>query len=487
MGPSSGNVWNTSTYASRPRARRSSGRWRALLAGLLVAAVTGGCPAAPPPAALFQPTTLAAERVEWRGTQEAPVWLRRHTLVFVGAAADPSTATSILDEHTARATFRAPAPAVLHVLAPASATVGAVHSRLIAADGAVSPLTLIDQTRGPLGGPPASPGEPGAWPIDPSQRVWTFRFGTQPPGTVWEAVVRLEVPGTLAGDARWLGTPPGLDAAAGVTAERLVSYDLPDSGRGALAVVGAPFHPLETTKGDRRLYAIMARDVAPARGPRAPYVRYATAVVSPRNYNQRIAGSWAAVAAPYAEELVTRSKTLRGAKRPPYLPPAGPGAGLAAYRWVHDRLQRPDALQARWDSGRPLPPIIRRNDLTAVDKFHLLQWILEASSVPHRVAVGRTTRYPALTDAVPAPGAFDVPLLYLPGPALWLDPGCPRCQPGEVRPALAGGQALLLPARHPPLVVLPGTRPAPKPTEPRDTGLPTPPAPPAPPTRPDGG
>lgn len=468
--------------APRPLARAAA---RLAVVATALAPVAAGCPAAAPAAALFAPSTLRAERVEWRGAQDRPVWLRRHTLVFVGAAADPTTATSTLDEHTARATFQAPAPAVLRVLAPAQATVTDVRSRLVSAQGAVSPVPLVQpvrKTSGPLAGGGAAP--PAAGPVDPNQRVWTLDFGTQPPGTVWEAAVRLELPGTLAGDARWLGTPPGLGAAAGVTAERLVSYSLPSSGRGAITVVGADVRPLETAKGDRRLYAVMARDVAPVGPSPAPYVRYATRVVSPRNYTQHIAGSWAAVAAPYAAALVARSKTLRGAKRPPYLPPAGPGAGVAAYRWVHDRLQRPDALQARWDSGRLLPPIIEDNDLTAVDKFHLLQWILEAASVAHRVAVGRSTRYPALTDEVPAPGAFDVPLIFLPGPALWLDPGCPACQTGEVRPSLAGGQALLLPARQPPLVVLPGTRPSPPAASPEGTGLPKPPAPPAPPAGP---
>ena len=127
-------------------------------------------------------------------------------------------------------------------------------------------------------------------------------------------------------------------------------------------------------------------------------------------------------------------------------PEAGAAGARAAALWVRDRLQRDDALTARWSDGRPLPNVVTTNDLQATDKVHLLRWLLDAAGIAHRVAVVRSRTFADIDATLPFPGAFDGAAIYLPSDDLWLDPACQSCEPGEVREAYRGALGLLLPA-----------------------------------------
>src|SRR5690606_26615733 len=124
----------------------------------------------------------------------------------------------------------------------------------------------------------------------------------------------------------------------------------------------------------------------------------------------------------------------------------GKEAVAAVFTWVRDRLQREDAHTARWDAARGLVGPLEKNDLTQTDKVHLLHWLLDAAHVESVFAMARSARFPHLEPTLPTRGAFDTPLVFVPALDLWLDPACRECAPGEVRPALRGGAAILLPA-----------------------------------------
>jgi len=133
-------------------------------------------------------------------------------------------------------------------------------------------------------------------------------------------------------------------------------------------------------------------------------------------------------------------------REPFRVPEAGVAGARAAALWVRDRLQRDDALTARWSDGGPLPNRVTANDLNATDKVHLLRWILDAAGIDHRVAAVRSRGFAPMGATLPFPGAFDGAALYLPSEDLWLDPACQSCELGVVREAYRGALGLLLPA-----------------------------------------
>ncbi|HRE91465.1 MAG TPA: hypothetical protein PK095_20270, partial [Myxococcota bacterium] len=111
-----------------------------------------------------------------------------------------------------------------------------------------------------------------------------------------------------------------------------------------------------------------------------------------------------------------------------------------------------------------LPDAIAKNALSPVDKTHLMAWLLREAKLPFVFAIARPADLPPVSADFPTPGAFSVPLLFLPTLQTFADPGCATCaqgKAGEVRESLRGGSALLLPPSglEPTLVPLPVSSP----------------------------
>jgi len=379
---------------------------------------------------LHDAETLLAERDEWRGARDGAVYLRRSVHAVVGAAPDPRAATSRLILHTTLARYGgAEETERLRFLAPAGASVKVLDARI-----------LDDAGERPVRASALGPREGGLG-IDPGQVVWEAAFPGLSAGAILEVIVEATVRGTLATDARWLS------AETAPTAELLLRYDLPSHGAGAFSVVGAERRALTTESDGLRITALLLRDLPAREGADAPYARFVTTRLNPRNYAQPMAESWREATSDYLAGLVAPSRGLREGYRAPFVPStAGRQAALDAYHWVRDRLQRDDALAAPWHAARPLVRPIADNDLTGTDKVHTLAWLLEEAGVAFAFAVARRNTWPDLDPALPAPSVFDVALIHLPEHGLWLDPACRSCEAGEVRPDLRGGWALSLSA-----------------------------------------
>ncbi len=395
-----------------------------------VALCVAGCASQPEirPLALSAPTQLDHAVSDYSGPRAGAVWLRRHVRVKIATAVNPSRVQSVVEVsalvanyspgEAKTATLVIPAPRGVRLETRSSGPVDVASSP----NGAIDPLTM----------------------------AYTVTAKVPARGRV-EFVARYRVGGTLDSDVRWIAAP---DAP---TAELLLSYHIPSDAVGTFALINAKGRPLVTKKGDLTIIALMMRDVPPGQGASSGYARYATKWARPRGYEQQLASSWEVVLAPYAREFGARSRALRGgAKVPPVKPRS---TGVEAVKelalWTRDRLQREDAYAGPWNGGRPLPVIVPRNDLYAVDKVHLLHWLLESAGLPHSVAVVRSKRFPPLTSDLAAPGAFDGVVIFSQLGQLWLDPACRACAPGQVRESLRGQQAVLLAPGKPTLIRLP--------------------------------
>ncbi|MDP6943032.1 MAG: hypothetical protein QF464_02685, partial [Myxococcota bacterium] len=324
-------------------------------------------------ATFYDPAEIRIEASDWRGERTGVTYLRRTYEVKVDVATDPSRATSRLRTHLVRIAWDTAGPAVISVTTPANARLVGVHAQ------------MLDAGQGRAVRPEARGSAPGGHVPDPDQTTWSLTFPSIPTGTALEVIADFELPGTLATDARWLGAPDG------PTAQLLIRYDTPSSANATMQVRGAAASPLATHQEGKQVFAVFLKDV-PQRGPDNAHVRYVTRSASVRGHDQRFAMSWSQVAAPYTAALVKGSAALRLNHREPYRPPTrGVGGAEAAYLWVRDRLQRDDALEARWSDGRPLPNLVTTNDLNATDKVHLLRWVLDAAGIAHRVVAVRST------------------------------------------------------------------------------------------------
>ena len=407
-------------------------RMRALLtSSILALIVTAGACA---PVATLQPATfldvaaVKSQASDWSGPRQGTVYLQRHYEVQVGLATQPSQAMSRLRAHIVRVNWDKEAPATISVAAPSNARLRSVSARVIGAAG----VRVTTPTRsGPdLNGPAP----------DPEQGIWSLSFPPTPAGEALEVIADFELPGTLATDARWLG------AADGPTAQVLIRYDVPQEAKATMQVRGASARPVLTRQEGRQVFAVFMSGV-PARAAAQAHVRYVTLSASVRGYKQTFASTWSQASSPYTATLVTGSSELRMNHREPFRPPqADLGGAKEAYLWVRDRLQRPDALTARWSKSRPLPNLVTTNDLNATDKVHLLRWLLDAANIPHQVGAVRSNRFARMDAKLAFPGAFDGAVIYLPEAKLWLDPACQKCQPGEVRDDYRGALGILLPA-----------------------------------------
>jgi len=416
---------------------------RAALPLSLTIALTA-CGSATPELAFSTADSLAASYELYGGPRKGDVELRRTVKVLVDVAVDVTKAESRFEVQSVLARF-APSdlPLALVVHAPVGAELAGVDAR--AAGAVVAPLGLERA--------------PGAT-VDPGQEVWTWRFPPPPQGDVLEVIVRLDVPGTLTHDAQWLAGPPSSPSGA-VRDELLLRYDLPASAVGAFQVLGADLKPIVTEQGGRKVVALFVQRAWSL--PAAAHARYVTPRASPKGYDQDFATSWASATRDYVRRLVEASDALDEGYEAPFRP-AGSDPAAAALAWVHERKGRPGA-DVPWHAARGLKAPLEGNDLTATDKVHLLHWLLREARVPHRFVIARPARYPHVSADLPVPDAFVIPILAVGADAspVWLDPACTACAPGEVRPELASGQALLLPvgASGPELFTLPATKAAP--------------------------
>lgn len=405
------------------------------IALVLLAAGLVACGGATSQTRLADPATLLAERDEWRGERGGPVALRLHVEAIVDTRPDPASAESALVVHVALADYRGPAatPTPIALPVPRGARLIRSDLRFVAAPPApTSPAALAAEPRTTPGG------------LDPDQDTITVTLPAPPDGGLVEAILRFEVAGTLASDARWLGLP-GLPVA-----EAFLQYQLASDTVGSFQTTLPNARPVVTERDGRRLIALLASNLPAITDPRAaPLARYVTVKASPKGYDQSFTTDWATATRAYRTHVVEASRTLDDGYAVPYTPAgAGKDAALDALAWVLARPMRAppaDPFDVRWDAARPLPGPISKNDLTAVDRVHLLHWILREAKLPHTFVMARAAHRPPLDPAFPAPGLFDAPLIQLSTYGLVLDPACDTCAPGEVRASLRGGQALAIP------------------------------------------
>ncbi len=397
---------------------------------LLAACALAACGGAKSHTRFGDPATLLAERDEWRGDTSTPVVLRLHVEALVDTRPDPSQAQSALIVQLVAADFTGGTPIVVSFPVPRHAKLTAAEVRLVDAASLISP--------GALPGPPVF--TDGG--LDPEQRTATVTLPAPPTGGVVEAILRFTVPGTLTADARHLGLP-GLPVG-----ELLLRYDLASDTVGTFQTTLPDARPVVTDKDGRRLIALFVQRLAPA-GPTSPLARYVTVRASPKGYDQTFAADWAGATAGYRAKVVDAARDLDDGYEVPYRPTGtGRAQVLDALAWVRGRPLRDghtDPFDVRWDAARKLPEALTKNDLTAVDRVHLLHWVLREAGVAHGYLMARAASRPPLDPAFPTPGAFDAPLIHVPSLGLVLDPACDTCAPGEVRPSLRGGQALAVP------------------------------------------
>jgi hypothetical protein len=387
-----------------------------------------GCGPAPLQAAFFDADTLRAELDEWRGPKEGVVWLKRAVHVHVDTGTEAANLRSQVVLHLVRARLGAASGAAesFELGVPWQAILGSIEARIVADDG-VHPAFLTSHGVGPGRG------------LDPeSGRHLGLVFAALEPGQILEVLVRLEHPGTLVADARPLGAPDG------PTAELFLEYRMAPHVQAAFQVVGKQARPVVAdTDGQRRMALYEAN--LPRQEGAEPYARFVVRTANPRNYKQIHVATWADAAADLIRAWVTESVALRQSHLAPMRPAGSPEEQiLEVARWVRDRVDAPDRASHDWREARPLPAALASSGLRGAEKLHLLHWLLDEISVPHLLAAGRSAAYPKLDPTFPTPGGFDVPLVYVPQMDLWIDPGCRDCEPGRVRPALAGRQALLL-------------------------------------------
>lgn len=373
------------------------------------------------------PATLLAERDEWRGPRDGAVILRLHVEALIDTRPDPSKATSALVVHLVAASYGdAAAPIPVRLPVPSDARFVSGDARFATAAGttttALAPPTFDDHA------------------VDPDQQGALFTLPAPPTDGVVEAIARFEIPGTLAADARWVGLSDL------PVAELLLRYDFASDAVASFQTTLPNARPVVTEKDGRRLVALFAQNLAPVADPRAaPYARFVLVRAAPKGFAQSFTPDWSAALAPYVRGVVDASKPLDAGYEVPYRPAgSGRAAVLDAYAWVRGRPMRA-APEVAWDRARTLPDALRANDLTTVDRAHLLHWVLREAGIAHRFLVARAAARPPLDPAFPAPGVFDAPLVYVPELDLVLDPACDACTPGAVRDALRGGQAIALP------------------------------------------
>lgn len=399
---------------------------RTALAACVLLTLTA-CHPALAPIDMHSAVDLRGERARFLHSRQGAAWLKRHYRVVVGSSHLPGRATSHWAFHGVLTRYSAfgAGSEVIRLFTPEGATPTELRARVVHADAIRELTTLtIKQVSGKR--------------IDPLQVIWETRAPTLQPGEILEYIVEFEVPGTLTSDAQPLASPEG------DTAELLFSYHVPVTDAGAFQVVGQKSGGIVAKKGDYSVIGLLLSGITKS-SKRLPYARYVTRQSAPLDYVTDHASHWKTVGAAYRKELVDRSPSLRRKSAVPFTTLDLSRVGIETLaRWVRDRIQQPHAYDARWNAGRPLAEVLVNNDLSAVDKVHLLHWLLEASGLAHQVVIARSKDFPRFDPKFPVPMAFDTPLIFIEAYTLWLDPGCQSCAPGQVRANLQGQPALLL-------------------------------------------
>ena len=418
--------------AAPARPPRPLVRARSVAPRLIVVALTTAlwaCGSTQSQTVFEDPATLHAERDEWRLPREGTAVLRFHVEGIVDSRPDPGRATSSLIIHLVAARFSGPL-VNLELAIPAGAKRVATRTRLLVPGAPDVVGDTAVETRRPSD-------------LDPSIELANITLPTPPEGALVEAILRYELQGTLTSDARWLGFT---NAPVG---EMLLRYSLPDHATGTLTTTLPGARPITTSKDGRTLIAVFAQDLAPlpadatqgAMSPLVPLSRYVTIKAAPLGYAQDFASSWTTVAAAYVAGVAGRSDDLTDG----YAVPHKATDAADALAWVQARPDRADAMAVPWNAPSVLPKAIATNTLSAVDKTHLMAWLLREAKIPYLYAMGRPAAMPALAADFPVPGAFANPLLFLPTLGQFADPACGECTLGQVRKDLRGGQALVLP------------------------------------------
>ncbi len=382
-------------------------------------------------ATFFDASEVQGEAQRWPGARTSPAYLKRHVEFQVALAAQPADATSRMRVHLLKAQWDKAGPISVPLMVPPGARMSALSARFV---GRTATRTTQPHETRKLGK---------GMGLDPDQERVEFVFQGAQAGEVLELICDFEIPGTLKSDARALAA---IDAPTG---QLLIRYDVPTDAKATMQVRGAKATPVLTRQEGKQVFALFMSQVpAHAEGSQRAYLRYVTLSASPRGYKQRFATSWSQLSAPYTKALVNGSSALRMNHREPYRTKTSDLDGAKeAYIWVRQRLQRADALQARWDEGRALPNLVTTNDLNATDKVHLMRWLLDAGEITHQVVAVRSKAFVDIDPGLPFPGAFDGAIIYLPEEKLWLDPACQRCEAGEVREHYRGAWGLTLPAK----------------------------------------
>jgi hypothetical protein len=378
---------------------------------------------------------LDTARFDWRGDRSGLVWLRHRTTLRLTLPTDASQARARLE-----------LSGVLARLGP-GAPGGESLAFVGLGDGSVPRCTT--RTRGPSEGSEASgagviPVDPTiSARIDPAQTVYRLPLPRLDVGAMIEVQCIVDSERPVSSGAVWL-------AAAGIpVAESIVELRIPAHAQAAMHVVGGSWRPLTIPHGEGHILAVRATSLAP-RQSRQAHVRWALRGASPRGYDQRWTQNWGDATAEEHRHLVEGAAVARAKIILPMRPKglSGRPAVRAVFRWVRDRLQVDADARDGVAPARDLGPPLSANTLTATDKVHLLKWMLDELEIPARFALGRSVTHPAAEVDFPTRGALRTPLLRvsLDGEEAWLDPSCEACLPGEVRPALRGGQAIVLPA-----------------------------------------
>jgi hypothetical protein len=384
---------------------------------------------------LTAPAELTAARELADDGKPGDVWLHWRWQARVDASNRPGGATSELRLVAALTRFQPDsADVAMTVCAPLAASNPKLEAQLVPMTGA--PRLPVVRARRVTDGC-----------LDPQQTAWRIEIPAPQKGDITELNLVFDVPGTLRTDFQAL-TPP-----TGRLVEGLWRYDLPGHGSGALAAAGSDATVLATEQGGRRVYAAFVRDVS-ARPPREAFLRYATHAVEPVGQLQDIASSWPVATANFAQLLANPTTDLSAGYVVPYKPDGADDAArvAAAFAWVQARLMAAGGADSAWNAVQALPDALAKNTLTSTDKAHLLAWVLREARLPFRFAMARPAAFAPLDAAFPQADAFTTPLIaYTPADSapVLLDPACETCEIGAVRPALRGGQAVLLPYSSP--------------------------------------
>ena len=399
------------------------------------ASMAGACAGVAPEIVSDPLEDLMNARSDWRGDRSGLVWLHLRTTVRLTLPTDASEARARLE-----------VSGVLARLGPDSP--GAESLAFVDLGDGTAP-ECSTRLRGPSEGSEASeigptPGDPAAAArIDPLQNAYRVPLPSLEVGELVEIQCTAHSSSPVASGAAWL-------AASGIPiAEAIVQVRVPVHAKAAMRVVGGSWRPLTIHHSDGHILAVRATAVAPRESGQA-HVRWALQSASPRGFDQRWNQAWSDATAQEQGHLVGGTAIAREKITLPFRPKAASTrrAVWAAFRWVRDRLQPDPASRDGVQPARDLGPPLSANALTATDKVHLLKWMFDELEIPNRFALGRSVAHPVAEADFPTRGALRTPLLRvsLDGEESWLDPSCEACAPGELRPGLSGGQAIVLPA-----------------------------------------